>query len=71
MGVTVFGAGNAIGREVVTDLVLRGHEVIAHLPDLTEAPDGWGGEVELMTGRLTGPPAVRPAPASTTRPCGG
>ena len=34
MRVAVFGAGSSMGREVVEDLVFRGHEVIACVPDM-------------------------------------
>ena len=41
MKVAVFGAAGIMGWEVVDDLLFRGHEVIACVPDLDRCPP-WG-----------------------------
>lgn len=58
MRVTVFGATETIGREVVTDLLFRGHEVVAYLPSSEQAPDEWGEGVDVVVGKLTDVAAV-------------
>lgn len=50
MRVVVFGAGTLLGREVVTDLVFRGHSVTAVAEDHARAPEEWVDRVALRTG---------------------
>ena len=57
MRVAVFGAGSSMGREVVEDLVFRGHEVIACVPDM-ERHIGTREEVEVVAGAVTDPATV-------------
>lgn len=48
--VAVFGADTALGREVVTDLLFRGHRVTAVAPHHHRVPDEWEERVALRTG---------------------
>ena len=57
MKVAVFGAAGIMGWEVVDDLLFRGHEVIACVPDLDRCPP-WGAGVEVVAGDLTDPAIV-------------
>lgn len=52
MKVAVFGAASIMGWEVVDDLLFRGHEVIACVPDLDRCPP-WGSGVEVVAGAVT------------------
>ena len=52
MKVAVFGAASSMGWEVVDDLLFRGHEVIACVPDLGRCPP-WGDGVEVLAGAVT------------------
>jgi putative NADH-flavin reductase len=63
MRVTVFGADNDIGRQIVEELLCRGYGVLVFVTDPTTVPVTWGPRVQLSTGRLTDPVAVRAAVA--------
>lgn len=63
MRVTVFGGTGAIGREVVADLLFRGHEVVAFVPSLGQVPEDWGVSVDVVVGGLTDAAAVDAAVA--------
>ena len=58
MRVTVFGADNAIGREVVEELIWRGYEALVLVSDPSTVPDTWGHRVQVVSGQLTDPVAV-------------
>lgn len=64
MKVTVFGGATEIGRQVVADLLLRGHEVIAYLPDRDQVPADLDDGVQIIRGELTGPKAIEAAVAA-------
>ena len=53
MKVAVFGAISSMGQEVVEDLVFRGHEVIACVPDVARIPSTWGTGVKVVAGPVT------------------
>lgn len=57
MKVAVFGAASSMGWEVVDDLLFRGHEVVACVPDLERCPV-WGAGVEVVAGSVTDPATV-------------
>ena len=57
MRVAVFGAASSMGWEVVDDLLFRGHEVVACVPDLERCPV-WGAGVEVVAGSVTDPATV-------------
>ncbi|MFC4905047.1 NAD(P)-dependent oxidoreductase [Kocuria oceani] len=63
MRVSVFGAENDIGRQVVEELLCRGYTVRVFVTDPTTVPVAWGPRVQLSTGRLTDPVAVGAAVA--------
>lgn len=64
MKVTVFGATSAIGREIVDDLLFRGHEVIAHVGSLGEVPGAWAEQgVTVLVGPLSDAVTVEAAVA--------
>ena len=46
-----------MGWEVVDDLLFRGHEVVACVPDLERCPV-WGAGVEVVAGSVTDPATV-------------
>ena len=50
MRVVVFGSDTPLGREVVTDLIFRGHLVTAVAADHPWVPQGWVDRVVLRTG---------------------
>ena len=50
MRVVVFGADTPLGREVVTDLLFRGHLVTAVAEDHQRVPQEWVDRVVLRTG---------------------
>ncbi|MGQ1799098.1 NAD(P)-dependent oxidoreductase [Kocuria oceani] len=60
---TVFGADNDIGREIVEELMWRGYEVQAFVTDRTAVAGTWGSRVPIVTGQLTDPVAVDTAVA--------
>jgi putative NADH-flavin reductase len=61
--VAVFGAATQLGQEVITDLVFRGHEVIAYLPGPQHPRPELGAGVETVVGELTDAPAIGAAVA--------
>ncbi|MFI7481308.1 NAD(P)-dependent oxidoreductase [Kocuria sp. M1R5S2] len=63
MRVTVFGADNDIGQQVVEELLCRGYGVLVFVTDPTTVPVTWGPRVQLSTGRLTDRAAVSAAVA--------
>lgn len=63
MRVSIFGADNDIGREVVEELIWRGYEARVFVSDPGAVPDTWGHRVQVVSGQLTDPVAVAAAVA--------
>lgn len=61
MRVTVFGADNDIGREVVQELIWRGYEARVFVSDPSTVPSTWGHRVQVVGGQLTDPVGVAAA----------
>lgn len=53
MRVAVFGADTPLGREVVSDLVFRGHSATAVVEDPAQVPSEWAGRITLRVGAPT------------------
>ena len=64
MRVTVFEAPGSFGREVVDDMVFRGHKIIAYVPSAQKVPRAWGGRVEVVVGDVADAAAVDAAVAA-------
>lgn len=61
--VTVMGAGNDIGRQVVAQLLARGYEVLAFVSPGAALPQAWAGTARVVFGELTDPVPVAAAVA--------
>ncbi len=64
MRVTVFGATTELGRQVVADLLVRGHAVTACLTDRDQVPSDFGNGVRIVVGELTDVATVEEAVAA-------
>ncbi|MGX5358221.1 NAD(P)H-binding protein [Kocuria sp. KH4] len=60
---SIFGADNDIGREVVEELIWRGYEPRVFVSDPATVPGTWGHWVQVVSGQLTDPVAVAAAVA--------
>lgn len=63
MRVSVFGGTGPIGEEIIAELISRGFEVTAFLPEHRDAPEAWDAVVQVITGDLSDPVAVDTAVA--------
>lgn len=63
MRVTVVGAGDDVGREVVAQLLARGYEVLAFVSPGAALPPTWAGTARVVVGELIDPVPVAAAVA--------